>query len=426
MTPFVKWAGGKKQIINDIIKLIKDYQREEESADDNYTFFEPFVGGGVVFLTLQPERVVINDLNSELINAYKVVRDNPQKLMDELDLHKENYSKIPGYYYNIRAWDRPIENLENYNEVMRAARTIFLNKTCYNGLYRVNFRGEFNTPEGKYVNPTVYYKENIESVSEYLKNKKIKILNGDYKEAIKDAKQGDIIYLDPPYHYETDNGFTSYQKEGFTFEDFVTLKETCDKYINKGVTVIISNNDTTKIRELFENDILYTVYQLNKLKTNRTINSNAKKRRTGKEVIIVGINSILPQADNVEKLISLIKATDDGDLDNPDKVQSILGYTPRQSHYYLAALQFLGIINTNKKFTKVGSELRKLDGDKFNHMLAKQIVSSKYYSELYNLYREGKITLDNKVIAVKLKEMITTYNANTIKRRASTVRNWLE
>lgn len=422
MTPFVKWAGGKKQIINRIIELIKHY--EVENAD--YTFYEPFVGGGVVFLSLKPKNVVINDLNSELINTYKIVRDRPNQLMKMLDEHKENYKNIERYYYQLRAWDRPYDNLRNYDALSRAARTIFLNKTCYNGLYRVNLRGEFNTPEGKYLNPTVYSRDNILAVSEYLRNDNVKILNNDYKKVLKDVKEGDIVYLDPPYHYEKGNGFTSYQKEGFTFENFVELKRVCDECIKKEATVIISNNETTKVLELFEKDLNYAIYQVNSIKTNRMINSNIKARKTGKEVIIVGVSTIFPQANSIEKIIDLIEIHNEEDLKIPEKIHEILNYSPRQNHYYLAALQFIGIVDSKKNFTGFGKILRNLDDRKRNLELAKKIVTLKYFSTIYEeqVKKGSKISLME--VSVMLRGMMENYNSTTITRRASTVIKWLD
>ena len=165
---------------------------------------------------------------------------------------------------------------------------IFLNRTCYNGLYRVNSKGQFNTPIGRYRNPTICDRQNITEIHEYLSSPEndIRILNGSYEEAIKLARDSDVIYIDPPYDYEDDDGFTKYQMSGFTFEDFRKLKSECDKALNKGAFVIISNNATQKVINLFEQDPNYKIfYDISKFPTLRSINCNGAERKTGKEAI---------------------------------------------------------------------------------------------------------------------------------------------
>lgn len=186
--------------------------------------------------------------------------------------------------------------------------------------------------------------------------------DGDYKKALKNVKSGDIIYLDPPYHYENEEGFTSYQKEGFSFEDFIELKKECDRCISKEASVIISNNETSKVLSLFGKDPKYTIYNVDESHTKRNINSNGKKRKSGREVLIVGLPTIFPQANNIESIIKLIRVNHTNDLKDSDKIKNILDYDSlRQSHYYLASLQYLEIIDEHKEFSEFGLELRNLD-----------------------------------------------------------------
>ena len=221
MKPFIKWAGGKRQILKRINEFINDSEYEGSS----YTYIEPFLGGGAVFFDKCPPKAIINDLNSDLINAYRVIKsDKYLDLIEELKKHKLEYFKDKDdHYYSVRAWDREEGWPNNHTDVERAARMIFLNRTCYNGLYRVNSKGQFNTPIGRYNNPTICDEENIKAIHEYFSNSNnsIEIMNESYEYAIRKSKDGDIIYIDPPYDYEDDDGFTKYHMKGFTFEDFV-------------------------------------------------------------------------------------------------------------------------------------------------------------------------------------------------------------
>ena len=252
LKPFVKWAGGKRQIIDIILEKISDSTKYDNK--ESYRFIEPFVGGGVVFLSLKNEKTIINDLNVELIKAYRVIRDEPEALMKRLDeLFLEFKEKGEDFYYEMRKMDRK-EFFKFYPDVEIAARMIFLNKTCYNGLYRVNSSGFFNTPIGRNNIRAFYDRKNILAISEYLKGPGIEIMNESYEAAIKRAGMGDVVYIDPPYDYKEDDGFTQYQKSGFSFEDFLKLKEECDRALERGAYVIISNNYTEKVVKEFTND----------------------------------------------------------------------------------------------------------------------------------------------------------------------------
>ncbi|MDM9583546.1 DNA adenine methylase [Nostoc sp. GT001] len=267
--PFLKWAGGKRQIV----PLI------ENNLPKNYnyqTYYEPFLGGGALLFTLQPKKAVINDSNPELINCYKVVKDSVDELIDNLKLHKNNEE----YYYAIRDWDRE-ESFRDRTPVERASRIIFLNKTCYNGLFRVNSQGQFNVPFGKYKNPNILDLAVLKAVSKYFNDNQIKILNLDFQDVLKDAKRSDFVYLDPPYDPVSDTAsFTGYDVNGFNKDEQIRLKETFDNLDRRGCKVLLSNAYTNFIRDLYKD---YTHIKISAI---RAINSNAKKRGKVDEILV--------------------------------------------------------------------------------------------------------------------------------------------
>ncbi|MBS3991584.1 MAG: Dam family site-specific DNA-(adenine-N6)-methyltransferase [Erysipelothrix sp.] len=276
MNPLLKWAGGKRKLL----PLIFEYINKDELAKTGNKLYEPFVGGGSLFLNLELSRCSINDYNPELINTYIQIRDNPLKLINLLEEHKKNHSLE--YYTSIRALDRRVD-YSNYDDIKKAARFIYLNKTCYNGLYRVNSKGFFNVPMGKYENPDIVAQDRILRISEYLNSNEIEITLGDFESAVLTAETGDVIYFDPPYDYEKE-GFTSYVSNGFTRDDLKRLRKCCDSLVDIGCKVIISNNDTEFVNTLF-NDQRYTI---KKIEVQRLIGSSNKSRRKEKEVIIYG------------------------------------------------------------------------------------------------------------------------------------------
>lgn len=281
MKPFLKWAGGKRQILAHIKKYINN-----DIMNENSTYFEPFVGGGSLFFELSRDNCVINDFNSEIINVYKVIKEHPASLIKMLKIHQKNDSVE--YFYEIRNLDKN-PDFKNMNNIKKAARTIYLNKTCFNGLFRVNRDGYFNTPRGKYENPLICDENNINEISEFLNTHNIKILNDDFEKACPNAKEGDYIYFDPPYDYEDESGFVAYNAQGFSRNDLNRMKKFCDDLIKIGCTVLISNNDTTFVRDLFKGDNYEIVYEIKSLQANRNINSSGKKRATKvQEVLIYG------------------------------------------------------------------------------------------------------------------------------------------
>ncbi|MGI6714124.1 MAG: DNA adenine methylase [Bacilli bacterium] len=276
MKPVLKWAGGKRLLIPEIAKYINKQKMEEKG----HRYFEPFVGGGAVCFHLKIKDSVINDINTELINVYTQIRDNPTELIKKLKEHKNKYSSE--YYEKIRVLDRE-PDFSSKPAVLRAARFIFLNKTCYNGLYRVNSFGHFNVPEGKYKNPDIVSENNIKKLSKFLNEKNISIRNVDFEESVRDAKAGDVVYFDPPYDYEYE-GFNGYNVDAFDRENLKRLKRVADDLTNRGCKVIISNNNTKFVNDLFDSEN----YTIEYVEANRFINCDGKGRKKVREVIIYG------------------------------------------------------------------------------------------------------------------------------------------
>ena len=268
--PFVKWAGGKRQLVPTILAnhLPKNYNLQ--------TYYEPFIGGGALLFSLQPKKAVINDSNAELINCYRIIKNSLDELIEDLKNHKNNEY----YYYDIRDWDRE-KNFKSKTEVQRASRIIFLNKTCYNGLFRVNSQGQFNVPFGKYKNPNILDIAVLKAVNKYLNENQVRILNSDFQEAVKDAKRGDFIYLDPPYDPVSETAsFTGYDVNGFNKQEQRRLKEVFDDLNSRGCHILLSNACTEFIEDLYK-DYLHT-----KISAIRAINCNGKKRGKVDEILV--------------------------------------------------------------------------------------------------------------------------------------------
>lgn len=277
MEPILKWAGGKRNLLPIINEIIDKSEFEPEVGN----YFEPFVGGGALCFDREFPHVCINDLNEELINVYKQIKKNPTKLIKALENHAENHCKE--YYLLIRGLDRH-DSYKSMDNVERAARIIYLNRTCYNGLYRVNKNGKFNVPMGNYNKPEIVMKDRIWSISKYLSSNKVKILNKDFIDAVSEAQSGDLIYFDPPYDYDNE-GFSTYTAEGFGYEQLKALKKLSDELVERGCFVILSNNETRNVLNLFEND---DRYEIMKVKAARVISCDGKKRNKANEVIIYG------------------------------------------------------------------------------------------------------------------------------------------
>ena len=264
--PFLKWAGGKRQLINQIDNYLPN-------SFNNY--IEPFVGGGAIFFYLLPKKAILIDNNSVLINVYRIIKNNVEELIELLKEHKNEKD----YYYKVRNIDREKE-FEHWTDTEKASRTIFLNRCCYNGLYRVNSKDQFNTPFGSYKNPNFCNKDNLRAVHEVLQN--IDIINDSFERCLDFANKQTFLYFDPPYSplSKTAN-FTSYTKENFNKQDQIKLKILIDKLTERDCKVMLSNSSNEFILNLYEE------YSIKEVRAKRAINSNALKRGEVKEVLIL-------------------------------------------------------------------------------------------------------------------------------------------
>lgn len=271
MTPVVKWAGGKRQILDKL---------KENMPEKFNNYFEPFIGGGALLFSIAPKNATINDVNQELLAIYTCLKDDTlfNLMLEELDNHEKNHSEE--YFYEVREWDRnPRFELEPLWK--RAARAIYLNKSCFNGLYRVNSKGYFNVPSAKKEHVTTYSKENMDKIHEYFKNDNVVILNGDFVEATRNAKEGDFVYFDPPYDtWEDKESFTAYSKFDFNKDDQRRLAECFKELTQRGVKCMLSNHNTEFINELYKG------FNIKVISVKRMINSDAKGRGPVEEVII--------------------------------------------------------------------------------------------------------------------------------------------
>ncbi len=261
ITPLVKWAGGKRN-------LLKVYKKLFPKRFNNY--HEPFLGSGAVFFFLKPQKAVLIDKNEELINFYEVVRDHPLELMELISTYKVDKD----FYYRIRELEP-----KNLSKIERAARFLYLNKTAYNGLWRVNSKGKFNVPFGRYKKVKFFDRENLLKASKLLKN--AVLLCSDFEEVVKYAQKGDFVYLDPPYYplSETSN-FRNYTSEGFSKEDHLRVYKVFKTLTEKGCFVMLSNSNSPFIRELFKDFVITEVF------ANRFINSKADGRKPIIELVI--------------------------------------------------------------------------------------------------------------------------------------------
>lgn len=287
--PFLKWAGGKTQLIREIDPLLEQIFSQYQSV----TYIEPFVGGGAILFYLlnnfpQVERVIINDINPDLINAYKVIKNSPYELIEKLQEIEKIYSMKNGdfqkkFYLEQRDqfnFNKSITPLE------KTKLLLFLNKTCFNGLYRVNSRGLFNVPFGQYINPKICDESNLIAVHKCLK--KAEIFIGDFEQTLLLADRRSLFYLDPPYKpIKTTSAFTAYTKENFTDIDQERLKLFCDKIHKKGCHFILSNSDLQNF-EGHNNffDLLYQGYHIRRVWAKRNINAKGNRRGEISELLI--------------------------------------------------------------------------------------------------------------------------------------------
>ncbi len=267
--PVLKWAGGKRALLQ---------QYETHFPLEFGAYHEPFVGGGAVFFHLRGRMrraVHLSDVNPELINLYTVLRDEVSKIIRKLGEHQRRHDEV--YFYRIRQ-----QHPSELSPVERAARMVYLNKTCFNGLYRVNSKGYFNVPLGRYTNPTIQDKDRLKAASQALQG--VELREEPFEKVLKRARAGDLVYFDPPYQPLTRTAnFTSYTADSFSEDDQARLAKVFDKLSQKGVHVLLSNSDTDFVRKLYDS------HELNIIQAPRFINSKASGRKAIGELLVVGL-----------------------------------------------------------------------------------------------------------------------------------------
>ncbi len=291
---FLKWAGGKKRLVGILDKLTP------ENID---RYFEPFLGSGAFFFylvqTKKKFKAILSDSNFELINTYKELRDNPNELIEILHEHQLNYYKNrEKYYYFIR------DEYITKNNTELAGKFIFLNKACYNGLYRVNRLGNFNVPHGRYINPKICNKEKLIDCSELLRIYDVTILCDVYRNIISQCENNDFIYLDPPYFpISKTSNFTDYTKESFGIFEHNELAKEFERLNKIGSKVILSNSNSDYIKSL------YTNHEIIKIKSSRNINCDPKKRKDHYDLIILNYNKKMKDKKIIPKINNNLKTT---------------------------------------------------------------------------------------------------------------------
>lgn len=265
--PFLKWAGGKRYLEFEIKNRIPKFSQ----------YHEPFIGGGAILFSLQPKKAIINDINKDIINVYNVIKNDVDGLIKNLSKQKNEST----HFYKVRELDRDKNNFNKLSDVEKAGRIIYLNKTCFNGLFRVNNQGQFNAPFGRYKDPNFINEPILRAVNKYLHDNNVMILNKSFEELLSTIKKGSFVYLDPPYDPVSETAsFTGYNLYGFDKEDQKKLKEFCDKLNRKGVKFLLSNSATDFIKDLYKD------YSIDIVKAPRNINCDGTKRGKVDEVLV--------------------------------------------------------------------------------------------------------------------------------------------
>lgn len=268
IAPVLKWAGGKRQLLDTLIPLVpKDYS----------VYCEPFVGGGALFFALQPQSACINDVNYELIRVYTVIKNDVDALIEQLKQFQNNKDQ----FYEIRSWDRNKDKYTHLSDIEKAARIIYLNRTCFNGLFRVNASGEFNVPFGNYANPNIVNEPVLRAISFYFNNSEIVFNAVDYAEILKNLPDNAFVYLDPPYDpVSVTANFTSYTKDGFSRDEQIRLRKCCDELNERSIKFMLSNSATDFIYDQ------YSKYNIEIISAKRLVGADASKRGRIQEVIV--------------------------------------------------------------------------------------------------------------------------------------------
>lgn len=268
VAPVLKWVGGKRQLIEALAPLL---------PKTISSYCEPFVGGGALLFHLQPATAYVNDINTDLICVYTVIMNNVDGLIEEL----KKYKNESEFFYSVRDWDRDKDKYDVLPDIKKAARILYLNKTCYNGLYRVNNAGEFNSPFGNYRNPNIVNEPLLRAVSAYFNGANVHFSSLDYAEVLSGLRKGTFVYLDPPYDPVSETAsFTGYSRGGFSKKDQIRLRECCDELNRRGIKFMLSNSATPFIKEQ------YASYNITTVHAKRAINSVGNKRGDVDEVVV--------------------------------------------------------------------------------------------------------------------------------------------
>jgi DNA adenine methylase len=264
----LKWVGGKRQLLDILTQLLPG----------RFTAYcEPFLGGGALFFRLQPKIAYVNDINEDLIRVYETIRRDVEALVTAL----QNFKNKADCFYSVRDWDRDKVKYFSLSDIEKAARILYLNKTCYNGLFRVNSAGEFNSPFGNYRNPNIVNAPTLRAVSSYLNAASVRLTSLDYAEVLWTLPKGAFVYLDPPYDPVSDtSSFTGYAKGGFSRDEQIRLRECCDELNRRGLKFMLSNSATDFIKEQ------YAEYDITVVRAKRAVNSDAAKRGEVDEVVV--------------------------------------------------------------------------------------------------------------------------------------------
>ena len=268
VAPVVKWVGGKRQLLDEITPLLPKRIP---------SYCEPFLGGGAVLFWIQPAKAVVNDLNQDLMTVYRVIKEDVDALVQSLKKHENT----PEYFYAVRDRDRNREAYRAMPDVEKASRLLYLNKTCFNGLFRVNSAGEFNSPFGNYKNPNIVNEPVLRAVSQYFNANSVALYSEDFADTLDRVEKGGFVYLDPPYDPVSDTAnFTGYNKDGFGRSEQMRLRQCCDELNRRGVRFLLSNSATDFIKDLYRD------YDIRIVKAKRAINADASKRGAIEEVLI--------------------------------------------------------------------------------------------------------------------------------------------
>jgi DNA adenine methylase len=268
VAPVLKWVGGKRQLLDVLVPLLPGKVT---------SYCEPFVGGGALLFELQPETAYVNDINDELIRVYDTIKHDVEALIIAL----QEFKNESNYFYTVRDNDRDKTKYSSLSDIEKAARILYLNKTCYNGLFRVNSAGEFNSPFGNYRNPNIVNAPMLRAVSSYLNAATLHLTSVDYAEVLPTLPKGAFVYLDPPYDPVSDTAsFTGYAKGGFSRDEQTRLRECCDELHRRGLKFMLSNSATDFIKKQ------YAAYHITVVQAKRAINSDATKRGEIDEVVV--------------------------------------------------------------------------------------------------------------------------------------------